>query len=304
MRGLSRAGVVLTLATLLVVLVAVPALAQQAAQQPVLDGIANQYRDASRLWRPRLIPLAQRLFMLLAGIEFAVSGAIWALRRDSLDDIAAKFLLKFTLVAFLLALITSFTYWIPPIVNGFAAAGERAIGSGTTVSPSGVIDIGRETSLSVLRTLDLGVMLKNPAMAIFGALAALIIALAYVAIAAQLVLVLVESYVVLGGGVLFLGFAAFRGTAAFAENLIAYTFGVGIKIFLLYLIVGLGSQIAKSWIPLIQSSTFFGPTSPLLEVLGGALIFAVLAVRVPHVVAHRLSGHASFGIAHALRALS
>jgi len=303
MRGLSRAGVVFTLAALLVVLVAVPVLAQQAAQQPVLDGIANQYRDASRLWRPRLIPVAQRLFMLLAGIEFAVSGAIWALRRDSLDDIAAKFLLKFTLVAFLLALITSFTYWIPPIVNGFAAAGERAIGSGTTVSPSGIIDIGRETSLSVLRTLDLGVMLKNPAMAIFGALAALIIALAYVAIAAQLVLVLVESYVVLGGGVLFLGFAAFRGTAAFAENLIAYTFGVGIKIFLLYLIVGLGSQIARGWIPLIQSSTFFGPASPMVQVVGGAIIFAVLTIRVPQVVAARLSGNASFGIANALRAL-
>ncbi len=303
LRGPARAGVVLTLAALLVVLVAVPVLAQQAAQQPVLDGIANQYRDASRLWRPRLIPVAQRLFMLLAGIEFAVSGAIWALRRDSLDDIAAKFLLKFTLVAFLLALITSFTYWIPPIVNGFAAAGERAIGSGVTVSPSGIIDIGRETSLSVLRTLDLGVMLKNPAMAIFGALAALIIALAYVAIAAQLVLVLVESYVVLGGGVLFLGFAAFRGTAAFAENLIAYTFGVGIKIFLLYLIVGLGSQIARGWIPLIQSSTFFGPASPLFQVVGGAIIFAVLTIRVPHVVAARLSGNASFGIANALRAL-
>jgi type IV secretion system protein TrbL len=241
--------------------------------------------------------------MLLAGIEFAVSGAIWALRRDSLDDIAAKFLLKFTLVAFLLALITSFTYWIPPIVNGFAAAGERAIGSGTTVSPSGIIDIGRETSLSVLRTLDLGVMLKNPAMAIFGALAALIIALAYVAIAAQLVLVLVESYVVLGGGVLFLGFAAFRGTAAFAENLIAYTFGVGIKIFLLYLIVGLGSQIARGWIPLIQSSTFFGPASPMFQVVGGAIIFAILTIRIPHVVAARLSGNASFGIANALRAL-
>jgi type IV secretion system protein TrbL len=286
-----------------VVLVAVPVLAQQSAQQPVLDGIANQYRDASRLWRPRLIPVAQRLFMLLAGIEFAVSGAIWALRRDSLDDIAAKFLLKFTLVAFLLALITSFTYWIPPIINGFAAAGERAIGSGVTVSPSGIIDIGRETSLSVLRTLDLGVMLKNPAMAIFGALAALIIALAYVAIAAQLVLVLVESYVVLGGGVLFLGFAAFRGTAAFAENLIAYTFGVGIKIFLLYLIVGLGSQIARGWIPLIQSSTFFGPASPMFQVVGGAIIFAVLTIRVPHVVAARLSGNASFGIANALRAL-
>ena len=269
----------------------------------VLDGIADQYRDASRLWRPRLIPIAQRLFMLLAGIEFAISGAIWALRRDSLDDIAAKFLLKFTLVAFLLALITSFTYWIPPIVNGFAAAGEQAIGRQATVSPSGVIDIGRETSLTILQTLDVGVMLKDPAMAVYGGLAALFVGLCYTAIAAQLVLVLVESYVVLGGGVLFLGFSAFRGTAAFAENLVAYMFGIGIKIFLLYLIVGLGSQMARSWIPVIRSSEFFGPASPLLQVVGGALIFAVLAIRVPTSVASQLTGNSSFGIAAALRAL-
>src|SRR6266852_1980029 len=207
------------------------------------------------------------------------------------------------LVAFLLALITSFTYWIPPIVNGFAAAGERAIGSSATVSPSGIIDIGRQTSLTVLNTLDVGVLLKNPAMAVFGAIAALIVALAYVVIAAQLVLVLIESYVVLGGGVLFLGFAAFRGTAGFADSLIAYTFGVGIKVFLLYLIVGLGTGIARSWIPLIQASTFFGPDSPLLEVVGGAVIFAILAIQIPNAIARRVAGHAHFGIAQALRAL-
>ena len=285
------------------IIVALPAVAQSPTPQPVLDGIATQYRDAARLWRPRLVPVAQQLFMLLASLEFAVSGMVWTLRHDRLDDIAAKFLLKFTLVAFLLALITSFTFWIPPIVNGFAAAGERAIGTGGTVSPSAIIDIGRESSLTILNALDVGVMLSNPAMAIFGALAALLVALAYTAIAAQLVLVLVESYVVLGGGVLFLGFAAFRGTAAFAENLIAYTFGIGIKIFLLYLIVGLGSQIARSWIPLIQSSAFLGPASPLLQVVGGSIIFAVLAIRVPNAVAARLSGNSSFGIAQALRAV-
>src|SRR3989449_2761189 len=173
----SRGGVLLV-ACVLVAVVAAPAVAQSATQQPVLDGIAAQYRDAARLWRPRLLPVAQQLFMVLAGIEFAVSGALWALRRDSLADIAAKFLLKFTLVAFLLALITSFTSWIPPIVNGFAAAGERAIGSSVTVSPSGIIDIGRQTALTVLNTLDVGVMLRNPAMALFGALAALLIAIA------------------------------------------------------------------------------------------------------------------------------
>ncbi|HEY1226625.1 MAG TPA: hypothetical protein VGF26_04835, partial [Ramlibacter sp.] len=62
-------------------------------------------------------------------------------------------------------------------------------------------------------------------------------------------------------------------------------------------------QLARSWIPLIRSSDFFGPASPLFQVVGGAVIFAVLSIRVPNSVASRLAGNSSFGIAHALRAL-
>lgn len=44
------------------------------------------------------------------------------------------------------------------------------------------------------------------------------------------------------------------------------------------------------------------PTSPLFQVVGAAVIFAVLAIRVPNAVASRLSGGSSFGIANALLA--
>jgi type IV secretion system protein TrbL len=246
---------------------------------PVLDGIRQTYQAAARGWLPRLVPVAQRLFVLLAGLEFAISGAVWAL-------------------------ITSFQYWIPPIVDGFAAAGERAIGQSTTVNPSDIIDIGRENSILVLKSLRVSVILQDPAMAIYGALSAFVIALSFMAVAAQLTLVIVESYIVLGAGVLFLGFAAFRGTASFAENLIAYALHVGVKIFFLYLIVGIGTELARSWPPLIQSSDFFGPISPLFQVVGGALIFALLSIAVPTTVAGRLAVRPSIGIAHALRALS
>jgi type IV secretion system protein TrbL len=285
-------------------LIAATTLAQTPQDAPVLDGIRQTYQAAARGWLPRLVPIAQRLFVLLAGLEFAVSGAVWAIRRESLDEVAGKFLLKFTLVAFLLALITSFQYWIPPLVDGFAVAGERAIGQSTTVSPSDVIDIGRENAMLILKTLHASVILQDPAMAIYAALSAFVLALAFMAVAAQLTLVMIESYIVLGAGVLFLGFSAFRGTASFAENLIAYALHVGVKIFFLYLIVGIGTQLAESWPALIQSSDFFGPLSPLFQVVGGALIFALLSIAVPNTVASRLATRPSIGIAHALRALS
>ncbi len=87
----------------------------------------------------------------------------------------------------------------------------------------------------------------------------MIIAFSYVWIAAQLVLVMVESYiVVLGGGVLFFGFASSRWTASFAENVVGYAFSIGAKVFLLYLIVGVDADVARRWIPLIQGGDFFG----------------------------------------------
>ena len=302
---IARTSVIAVIAILATATLAVGQAPSTSPQEaPVLDGIRQTYQAAARGWLPRLVPVAQRLFVLLAGIEFTLSGAVWALRRESLDEVAGKFLLKFTLIAFLLALITSFQYWISPLVNGFAAAGERAIGQSTTVSPSDVIDIGRENAMLIMKSLHVSVILQDPAMAIYGALSAFLLALAFMAVAAQLTLVIIESYIVLGAGVLFLGFAAFRGTASFAENLIAYALHVGGKSFFLYLIVGIGTDLARSWPALIQSSDFFGPVSPLFQVVGGALIFAVLAIAVPTTVAARLAVRPSIGIANALRALS
>ena len=278
--------------------------AQTATRSGVLDHIRDVYRMAAGDWRARLLPIAQRVFVLLAGIEFAVSGAIWAIRRDALDEVAGKFVLKFALIAFLLAVLTAFATWIPPIVNGFVFAGEHAVGRGLT-SPSDVVEIGRETAAQVLQQLSLGVMLRDPVMGIIAALSAVLIAVSYIWIAAQLVLVMVEGYiVVLGGGVLFFGFAASRWTAAFAENLLAYAVAIGVRMFLLYLVVGVGADVARSWIPLIQGSDFFGPASPLLEVMGGAIIFAIIATVLPTRVAARLTANHSFGLATALRALT
>jgi len=75
------------------------------AQQvgPPLDAITDAYRSASGAWLSRLMPIARRTFITLAGIEIALSGLLYGLRRHALDDIAARFVLKFALLAALLA---------------------------------------------------------------------------------------------------------------------------------------------------------------------------------------------------------
>lgn len=304
MRRVSRLTIGMGVGIIAVGAVATLAVAQAgAANGPYLDGIRDAYRQAAGGWRERLVPIAQRTFMLLAGIEFAVSGVVWALRRDTLDDLAAKFLLKFTLIAFLLTLITSFSLWFPAILNGFAAAGEEVVGRGT-MSPDTVIAIGGSLAYAILQAISVTVLAHDVLMGAFALVCALAVAGSYIAIAIQLLVVMIESYVVvLGGGVLFLGFAASRWTAAFAEHMVAYAFFLGARIFLLYLIVGVGMDVTRTFVRVIAGSSIFAEPSPLLQVTGGALAFAYIATRVPYDVAWKLTGRHSLGVAQALRAL-
>jgi type IV secretion system protein TrbL len=292
------------LALTAIVVAAGVAAGQGVAPGQYLDGIRDAYRSAAGGWRAQLIPLAQRTFMLLAAIEFCVSGLVWAVKRDALDDLAAKFLLKFTLIAFLLTLITSFDVWFPAILNGFAAAGEQVIGHGT-MSPDTIIGVGGSLAYSILKGISLTVLAHDVLIGVFGLVCALAVAAAYIIIAIQVLVVMIESYVVvLGGGVLFLGFASSRWTAAMAEHVIGYALFLGARIFLLYLLVGVGMDVTQQFVQVIAGASIFAEPSPLLQVTGGALAFAYVVARVPYDVAWKLTGQQSLGLAHALRALS
>ena len=72
----------------------------------------------------------------------------------------------------------------------------------------------------------------------------MIVIVAYAIIAAQLLVALVESYIVIGGGILLLGFSGSRWTKFFSERYLSYVASVGVKLFVLYLIMGIGMSIA------------------------------------------------------------
>lgn len=264
-----------------------------------LDRIVNTYQVQSASWLQRMLPVAQATFALLAAIEFAISGLLWGLRRSSFDQILAAAIPKFLLLSFLFTLISAFPLFLPYISRGFEWAGQTASGE-SVVNPTEVLNLGIELSTQILHAIP-GISGFHIVGMIVTAFASLVILLAYAAIAAQLVLVLVESYIVLSGGILFLGFAGFRGTATFADNYLNWAFHVGIKIFLLYLLVGVGVSISHSWVSelevLIERDVF----AAVEAVLGGALVFLVLVWKIPHTVASHLSSGATFRLQDALR---
>jgi type IV secretion system protein TrbL len=283
-------------------LVATAARAQGAPGDGVLDGLVRSYEEIAASWLERIQPLAQHTFAALATLEFAVSGLLWAIRGQSLDAIAAGLLRKFLVLGFFFSLLTLFPLWLPPVTAGFEAAGQAASGS-AAVNPSELLDLGGTIASNMLLSLDSQGLLVNPVAVLLGTFTTFFVVLAFGLIAAQLCLTIIETYVVLTGGALFLGFAGFRATAGLAEGYLTYAFQVGARIYLLYLLVGVGTGIAQGWAGLDFTPSGVGTASLALhfQVMCGALIFCLLVWIVPRTVASRLVSGLSFHLAEALR---
>jgi type IV secretion system protein TrbL len=116
--------------------------------------------------------------------------------------------------------------------------------------------------------------------------------LAYGLLALQILITNIESYIIIGGGALLLGFNGSKWTQVFAEKYLGYAVSVGIKLFVLYLIVGLGQNLATTWVT--QLGTFTPET--VIQVGAAALIYGAMGIMVPGIAGSMLNGSPSMSL--------
>ena len=122
------------------------------------------------------------------------------------------------------------------------------------------------------------------------AIPALIIMVCFCVIAAEMVLILVESYLVTIGGIIFLGFGASRFTNNFAVNYFKYALSVGVKLMLLQFL------IALSWGTLFQWQVDVELTEDqILTLAAASIVIAILVSRLPGIAAAMINGSAFGG---------
>lgn len=294
-------------ATLLFFVALLPgaALAQSAPCAPsagkggILTGLANQFSTTTGPWTATALGYAQGLFFALVAIEIAWSAITYVLQKDSLPDFVAALLLKILSVGFFYTLLQPQygPVWISDIVASFSQAGS-AIGGQSQFGPSdpsSVFNCGTDIANAMLQSIsqnNVGITLGNILPAVEASFAALICALgvvlAFAIIAGQLLITLIESYIVIGAGVFMLGFTGSRWTLVFGEKYVGYAFSVGIKLFMLELIVGLGYGLGQQWTSLFSNG--IAPPETYIEVVGAALIFGFVAWQIPGLAGSLMNG--------------
>ncbi len=268
----------------------------QSVIDPGADIIApvwQQFATVQGTWFPVLFGYAQHLFLMLALIEFGVGALLWMTQGHDLDQMGGGLFRKIMWVGFMYAVLLYAQTWIPAVINSFVQAGVDA-GGLPALNPGEIISAGIGLATKMLAAaFNLG-LLYNPASLVVNLVSAFGVWLAFLLIALQLLLTLIESYIVTGAGVFLLGFAAFRGTATISERYLSYVIAVGIKLFVLYLILGAGMTLADMWAALITNESMAAYKVPL-SVLSAAICYGIVVWHIPSVAASAISGTVGFG---------
>jgi type IV secretion system protein TrbL len=262
-----------------------------------LDNIGQTFQWAGQRYMAIMQPFAEKIFLGLVLIEIIITCVHFLADQDEPTRLLAELVKKSLALGFLYAMIVNAPIWFSAIIQGFQQIGGQAAGI-PGLSPSSAFNSGLALFQIIYRGFGSLGWFHVTLAALIALIAGLIMFLSFALIAGQMLLALCEAYVGAGGGVLLLGFSGSRWTIKFAEGFLGWIVGVGIKVFFLYLMVGIGLIITAGWNTALLGWTAGDPSLPL-TIAGGALIFALLAWTIPNTAASIVGGAVSLNLSHA-----
>ena len=271
----------------------VPAVFAQAGpafNTTVPSQIMDQFRNERVQWTTNVFIYANTLFGILAVIEFAWSAAVMLLEKSDLQTWTSALIRKLMWIGAFYALLLNGRVWIPAIIDSFTQIGQNAAGLGA-LSPSGIFMQGLSLAGALMDGASTSAFFTNPGTSLALAFAALLIVISYTLITINFIVTLVESYLVVSVGFIFLGFGGSRWTAPYTERYIGLAVSIGIKIVLLYCLISAGFDLSLGWLNEAQGiATSARPVMTAFDVMGGALIFMMCCWQIPKLFAAVIGG--------------
>lgn len=277
----------LVVCAVLVVLCWAPEVLAQDQTQPRFDGILNSFRDQSMRWQGVLAASARWLFFLLAAAWFAWSNMRLALKGGDLSDFISTNTQQILSIGIMYVFLVHSFDWSHALIKGFLQAGERAVlasagGGAGAIDPAQIFQNGLVVSGSLFGQVSMWSGIDSVGLII----CALVLICCFAFLAAFMSVVLVESYIIIGGSVLLLAFGGSGWTMDIARKTLMYAVSVGAKLFVLQLIVGVAMGSVIQWALTYQQDS----STSTLSLIGLVILITVCAKMIPELVQGILSG--------------
>lgn len=251
----------------------------------IFQQVLTDFQNATNQWLAELYSVGVHLFWMVAAIEIILLGVTNALRREweylltdlarAVGGIGAMYLLLQRGPDWLQhGLIASFALWGG--MTGGVPAGA--------MDPGSVMQQGFALAGVLLRAVANGSWLHMAANMTVTILCGIAIIVCFALVGIILLETLIEGYVACTAGTVLVASSGSRFTHRFAERYFGWALGIAIRLFFLYLILGLGYQLVTTWQTAAQShsteilTNIYYPVEAVIE----ALILLILAGKIPN----------------------
>jgi type IV secretion system protein TrbL len=236
----------------------------------------------------------QTVLGTLVVISIVLTAIMWAV--DETQNVIAPLVHKTLLVGFFTWLVGSWHSLSMTVVNGFGQLGLRASGGGSVDdfmnTPTVAVDAGMQIVVKLMNYIgELAKQnagfgaLQNIDVIIVAAVAAIGILLAFIILAIEVAITVIEFHLVTLIAFVTVPFGVLSQTSFLAERAIGYVISVGMKFMALAVILGIGVNIFQ------QFTLSLEPTiSEECGLLLAAIFLMMLALKIPAIAGALISG--------------
>lgn len=261
-----------------------------------VGGTFQQIGQAANAWIPAIMQQATFLFTVLATLDFAW-GVPQLLRESDFMGLFLSLIKKLLVISFFYAVLINGQVWIPAIVNSFAQLGANAAGIPMAQSPSDIMAQGIQIVSNLFTQVSGTALFTQPGGAITTILMACIVLISYVIITLHYVVTKLEAIIVMSAGYIFLGFGGSRWTAPYFERYISFCVSTGVRLMLIYLMLGVFQTVSNNWVATMNGYTPTQPISQILPTLMSMLLFAFASWMIPKMAGSLAAGTLGTGAA-------
>jgi type IV secretion system protein TrbL len=260
-----------------------------------LGRISNTFYTKAEGWTSILEQAAYTIFHWLIIIDiclFGIRGALDVRSGAPIGSLVGEFANFILFAAFMYVCIKYYKEWSNQILDGFAKLANTA--GGSKVDVSDLFRTGLDIAKNIWKSMSL-----NPLEIIesLGCLfAGIVMLFCFALMAAEVLLVKCESFIVMNAGIVLLGFGGMRYFKDYSVNFMKYGFTVAVKLFILQLMMGLIISFSEDFKNIGTAWT------NVAVIMGAAVVMLTLTRNIPSIIsslimgAHGAGGRSYLGI--------
>ena len=218
----------------------------------IFNQLTGQYSGSIAVIQSGSVAIGKELFNAIALLSVGLLGLNRLLNKNT-DMVESNIeLIRWLIYLNVFYLfITEYDQFLPLIVNSFQQAGTYLGGQvgGTYIvpTPAGIISNGFDIALQITHIAFKRTLFLNISMALISVSVIVVILYCFGRIAIELLLIQIGSQIILAGGIFLLAFSGLQWTREYAERYVHTFFHIGIKMFFMYILIGIGAGLTNTW---------------------------------------------------------